>query len=89
MPHVVSVSSPYTHAAQVSKDGTIAVANVAFDESPLDMGKQPYKDLKASVSPATSAGVQVEFGGEVAQFGENRTARRAPKASACSPPWSS
>ena len=34
------------------------------------MGKQPYKDLKASVSAATSAGVQVEFGGEVAQFGE-------------------
>jgi RND superfamily putative drug exporter len=41
VPHVVSVSSPYTASAQVSKDGTIAVSNVAFDESPLDMGKQP------------------------------------------------
>ena len=71
VPHVVSVASPYEAAAgQISKDGTIAVANVAFDEKPLDMGKQPYKDLKASVSAATSAGVQVEFGGEVAQFGE-------------------
>jgi putative drug exporter of the RND superfamily len=73
VPHVVSASSPYSAKAQVSKDGTIAVSNVAFDESPLDMGKQPYKDLKASVTPATGAGVQVEFGGEVAQFGEQNS----------------
>jgi RND superfamily putative drug exporter len=71
--HVVSVASPYESATQISKDGTIAVANVAFDAKPLDMGKQPYNDLKASVSPATKAGVQVDFGGEVAQFGEQST----------------
>jgi len=70
VPHVVSVASPYDAKNQISKDGTIAVASVAFDEQPLDMGKQPYNDVKASVSAATKARVQVEFGGEVAQFGE-------------------
>jgi RND superfamily putative drug exporter len=70
VPHVVSVASPYQVPAQISKDRTIAVANVAFDASPLDLGKQPYRDLKASVSDATKAGVRVDFGGEVAQFGE-------------------
>ena len=71
--HVISVASPYDAGAQVSKDGTIAVANVAFDQSPLDMGKGPYNELKTSVSAATSHGVQVEFGGEVAQFGEQNS----------------
>src|SRR4051812_28031599 len=66
LPHVGTVESPYgpNAAAQISKDGTVAFANVTFDEL---SNKLPVADIQRVVDVAKTAGtpsVQVELGGD-------------------------
>ncbi len=69
LPHVSTVVSPYDQqgAAQVSKDRTIAFANVVYDVQGQNLG---IKDGQALVNTATAAGgpnLTVAVSGQVAQ----------------------
>jgi RND superfamily putative drug exporter len=66
LPHVGTVDSPYgpNATAQISKDGTVAFANVTFDEL---SDKLPVADIQRVVDLAKTAAtpsVQVELGGD-------------------------
>jgi putative drug exporter of the RND superfamily len=66
LPHVGTIDSPYgpDAAAQISKDGTVAFANVTFDEL---SNRLPVPDIQRVVDVAKTAGtsnVQVELGGD-------------------------
>jgi RND superfamily putative drug exporter len=67
--HVVAVVSPFSDrgAAQVSKDGTIAYADVELDVQGQDIGVTDAKALVGKIRAADGkGGVQVEAGGQVA-----------------------
>jgi len=67
LPHVVSVTSPYTPAGArfVSEKGTIAYAEILFDvqanDVPLDLGKQ----MRSIVADANTSALKVELGGSM------------------------
>ena len=67
-PHVERVDSPFAQGAaarQISKDGTVAFANVHMDgEQPIaDVPKSAYDKLIATAEAARGDGLQVELGG--------------------------
>jgi RND superfamily putative drug exporter len=67
-PHVERVDSPFAEGAaarQISKDGTVAFANVHMDgEQPIaDVPKEAYEKLIDTAEAARGDGLQVELGG--------------------------
>ena len=67
-PHVERVDSPFAEGAaarQISKDGTVAFANVHMDgEQPIaDVPKSAYDKLIDTAEAARGDGLQVELGG--------------------------
>src|SRR3954470_1379284 len=67
-PHVERVDSPFAQGAaarQISKDGTVAFANVHMDgEQPIaDVPKSAYDKLISTADDARGDGLQVELGG--------------------------
>src|SRR5919112_1198499 len=67
-PHVERVDSPFAEGAaarQVSKDGTVAFANIHMDgEQPIaDVPKSAYDKLIETAEAARGDGLQVELGG--------------------------
>jgi RND superfamily putative drug exporter len=69
--HVAAVVSPYDGPgkSQVSKDGTIAFADVQFDQRAFDVTSSTVGAVTDLVKEADGDGVQVETGGTV--FGQN------------------
>jgi len=65
-PGVVGVASPFDTGA-ISPEGNIAFADVGYAVSSQEVPADDFAALEASVAPATDAGLQVEFGGEVGQ----------------------
>jgi RND superfamily putative drug exporter len=63
--HVISVTDPLANAMSVSPDGATAFAAVQFDATTADLGHPMVDALLDTAGPAQSAGVQVEFGGEL------------------------
>ena len=62
--HVVEAPNPL-ETGTVSRDGTIAFATVKYDQLSRELPKSAYDDLTEATKPASNAGLQVEFGGEV------------------------
>jgi putative drug exporter of the RND superfamily len=66
LPQVVDVTDPY-QAGTVSKNGRIAYAVVAYPVAVADVSTKAQNALLASGAPAKAAGIDVNFGGQVAQ----------------------
>ncbi len=69
VPHVSGINSPYTPAGarQISRDGTIAFAQVQFDVRFNNLPKHAGAELKNLVNSAARPGpdLEVEFGGNL------------------------
>src|SRR3954447_3671072 len=72
LPHVAGVVSPYTKdgADQVSADGTIAFAQVNFDQQGFDVPTSDAKQVVTVAQDASTPQVQVELGGQAIQQAE-------------------
>ncbi len=66
LPQVVEVTDPY-QAGTVSKNGRIAYAVVAYPVAVADVTTKAQNALLASGGPAKAAGIDVNFGGQVAE----------------------
>jgi len=66
LPQVVGVTDPY-QAGTVSKNGRIAYAVVAYPVAVADVTTKAQTALLASGGPVKAAGIDVNFGGQVAQ----------------------
>ena len=66
--HVVVLPRPAV--VEVSADGRTELATVRFDQSARELPADTWTKVKEAVAPATAAGLQVEFGGELAQHAE-------------------
>jgi RND superfamily putative drug exporter len=66
IPHVRAVASPYAPmgAGQVSKDGTVAFATVAFDQQTQSLPKDSVTQVIATARAAADSGLQVALGGQ-------------------------
>ncbi|MFF7802729.1 MMPL family transporter [Streptomyces olivaceus] len=62
MSGVTNVSDP-SAARTVSRDGTIAYADVTFSDPPSDLAASVPDEVEKAASAARDAGLQVEFGG--------------------------
>ncbi len=62
--HVVGAANPLATGA-ISEDHTIALASIKYDKTSIDLPKSTFSDLEAATKPATSAGLQVEYGGDI------------------------
>jgi RND superfamily putative drug exporter len=70
LPGVTAVVSPSeTGANGLSRDGTIGYAVVNYDKLANEIEPADLDHLEAAMQPARDAGMQVEFGGEVARAG--------------------
>ncbi len=72
LPGATSMAGPATPAvgaAFVSGDGKIGYAVVQYDEQPQQLGKDAFDALEAAAEPAEAAGLRVEFGGPVVDYG--------------------
>jgi RND superfamily putative drug exporter len=63
-PGVVSVSDPFT-SGEISPDSSVAFADVQYDKAASDVSDDALTALNSTASIAETAGVRVEFGGEV------------------------
>ena len=65
LPDVIKAVSPFAspNSGLVSKDGTIAYANVGWSVNPDSLETSYLDQLNNAVAPATKAGLQVEYGG--------------------------
>jgi RND superfamily putative drug exporter len=65
--HVSNVVDPTqaAFASFVSSDGSTSYSTVAYDKPIGDLSTETFDDLEKATEPATKAGLQVEFGGEV------------------------
>ena len=74
LPHVRSVSNPFTPAgaSQVSRDGTVAFATVAFDEQMQALPKAAVDHVITTAQAADSRYVQVALGGEDIENAESQ-----------------
>src|SRR5262249_6542142 len=70
VPHATQVVGPVgpLASALISKDGTIGVATVQYDALPPSLGTAGFRALEAAAAPATSAGLNVQFGGPLVDF---------------------
>jgi RND superfamily putative drug exporter len=75
LPHVSSVTSPYTTAgaAQVSKDGTIGFATVNFNDQATSLPKDAIKKVISVAEKARSSDVQVELGGQAIEQAQQQS----------------
>jgi RND superfamily putative drug exporter len=75
LPHVQSVTSPYTApgAAQVSKDGTVAFATVHFDELAQALPKPAVQKVITTAQAAQTGQLQVALGGQAIETAEATT----------------
>ena len=69
--HVSSVIDPYSQYAAnaISTDGTIAYATVQFDGPTTSIPAATVTEVENAKTPATDAGIRVEFGGDIFQQG--------------------
>lgn len=63
--HVATVTDPWSTPGTRSADGATALAMVQFDRSTAELGHPALDALIETATPARSAGVKVEFGGEL------------------------
>ncbi|HEY3867659.1 MAG TPA: MMPL family transporter [Actinocrinis sp.] len=65
LPHIASVTSPYTAAGagQISRDGTVAFARVTWDLQPADITTADVQTLIQTAETAGRADVHVSLGG--------------------------
>jgi putative drug exporter of the RND superfamily len=63
--HVGSVTDPFT-AGTVSPDGRVAFSVLTLDTPEREVGKPAFAVLSRAIAGSDTAGVQVEFGGDVA-----------------------
>lgn len=70
--HVISASDPLdtSGSANVSEDGTVVNAPMAFDVVPASLDHVYLDNLDAAVQPARTAGLEVEYGGGTGQIGK-------------------
>ena len=73
LPDVIKAVSPFASAntGTVSKDGSIAYATVSWSVNPNSLENSYLDQLNAAVSPATKAGLQVEYGAGAGQIGSS------------------
>ena len=64
VPQVVSVSDPYA-AKAISPDHRVALSQVQYSAVATDVQDSTLTALQAAVTPATQAGVEVEYSGSV------------------------
>jgi RND superfamily putative drug exporter len=69
LPHVVGVVPP-TPGRTVSPDGTTGFATVAFDVAAVDLKNAEFDQLAAAMAPARSAGLEVEYGGDLVSLAQ-------------------
>jgi putative drug exporter of the RND superfamily len=69
LPHVTSVVSPYAKGGgdQISADGTIAFAEVNFDQQGFDVSQADAKKVISVAQSPSSPQLQVELGGQAIQ----------------------
>ena len=70
---VLAVTEPLASPRSMSADGATAFASVQFDGSTADLGRDALDALIETAGPAESAGVQVEYGGELPTVLKERT----------------
>ena len=75
LPHVVGAIDPVAAAAAgtsgtVSQDGTIGLGTVQYDEAALDMDPEVYEQLQDATASISDAGMEVAFGGDLADQNE-------------------
>ena len=73
MDSVVQATEALGSPQSVSQDGTTAFTAVQFDAPTADLGSETYDELKETAELAESAGIQVEFGGELPTLLKERT----------------
>jgi RND superfamily putative drug exporter len=69
---VTTVTGPATAdvgPAFVSKDGTIGYIQVHYDKSSAALGDSTFDDLETAAQPLVDAGLRVEYGGPVVDYG--------------------
>jgi len=71
--HVIAVTEPLASPRSISQDGSTAFASVQFASSTADLGREAVDALIETAGPAESAGVQVEYGGELPTVLKERT----------------
>jgi putative drug exporter of the RND superfamily len=72
LPDVIRAVSPFasSNSGAVSKDGTIAYASVGWDVNPDSLDASYLGQLNTAVAPATKAGLQVAYGGDAGDIGQ-------------------
>ena len=58
----------------LSDDGTTALGTVQYETPAIELGPDGFDQLVEATQAASDAGLQVEFGGDLAQFGEEQAA---------------
>ena len=66
LPHVLNVTDPLSPQT-TSKDRSTAFATIHFDTNPVTLGSDYVHEIDQAVAPARSAGLQVEYGGQLGQ----------------------
>jgi len=72
LPNVIKAVSPFasSNTGAVSKDGTIAYANVSWNVNPNSLDTSYLDKLNNAVAPATKAGLQVAYGAGAGEIGQ-------------------
>ncbi len=72
LPDVIRAVSPFasSNTGTVSKDGTIAYANVGWSVNPDSLDTAYLDKLNNAVAPATKAGLQVAYGAGAGEIGQ-------------------
>ena len=73
LPGVIKAISPFASSSTgtVSKDGTIAYANVSWNVNPDSLDTAYLDRLNNATSPAAKAGLQVEYGAGAGEIGQS------------------
>ena len=73
LPDVIKSVSPFASSSTgaVSKDGTIAYASVSWSVNPDSLDTAYLDQLNTATSPATKAGLQVEYGAGAGEIGQS------------------
>lgn len=75
LPHVVGAVDPVAAAeagtsGTMSADGTIGLGAVQFDKPAMELDAEVYEALQDATGPVSDAGMDVSFGGDLAQHNE-------------------